>query len=564
MEVAVLNHLTSWNDIPEPVLIKILKLLDIKDVIACSEVCVDWNRACDDQLLWKHLFTRIFGRKSNDNEVEKQFTLKPGAASWRDECIRLIDHVPSVLVQTLNSHTDEVLHVGFSHDGKEFASCSKDNKVIIWKKFLNGYYMPSETIDMSIYGWTCPAQAQYSPNDINIMVLGKIDNERYTDLDLVIFSRHDNYKELCRLKDNKNAFHPILQRFHENVGDVHEPYIHFLSTTISPNGYWCSDNSFLFATEENKSITALIDMYTSIWAHPIPNINDTSKELLMSGFEEPMITFKSDYSEGWASFTIIKNNLTFHQRDTQNNLHDMETSENNVKMDHEENTPCKVFCESNILNDSRLTERNPSKNNVPLAITLSLNRVRRNPNKRYGTLVHQITFHNIPSIKDNNPDSIVGDPLKTLEIDGVIIGAAIDDKEEYLYLNVRLFVHYESEDTGPYGQQVQENIQIRVIDLKTLEFQKEFMSGHKGFTKKIFNGIFRLDVETTQNYISSGSEDSMGYIWDRHYKCLVVTLPHEQCVSCVAFDPNDEEKCVTASDDYTIKVWTSKHHKRCC
>ena len=166
-----LNHLSSWNDIPEPVLIKILKRLDIKDVIACSEVCIDWNRASEDQLLWKHHFSRMFGREHNDTGIEKHFELKSCSTSWKEECIRLIDNVPTVLIQTLKSHTDEVVHVAFSHDGNEFASCSKDNKVIIWKKFLDGYYMPSETIDMSIYDWTCPAQAHYSPSDTKIMVL---------------------------------------------------------------------------------------------------------------------------------------------------------------------------------------------------------------------------------------------------------------------------------------------------------------------------------------------------------------------------------------------------------
>ena len=559
-----ISHLTSWNDIPEPVLIKILKRLDIKDVIACSEVCVDWNRATEDQLLWKHLFSRMFGKKNNDNGIEKNFELKSGSTSWKEECIRLIDNVPTVLIQTLKSHTDEVLHVAFSHDGKEFASCSKDNKVIIWKKFLDGYYMPSETIDMSIYDWTCPAQAQYSPSDTKIMVLGKIDIGGYTDLDLVIFSRHDNYKELCRLKD-KNPFHPILQRFHENIGDIHEPYVHFLSTTISPNGYWYTDNSFLFATEENKSVTAAIDMYTSIWIHPIPNIQDNAKETLMSGFEDPIITFKSNYSEGWASFTISKNILSSKQSDTRNNSQENESNASCNNIDHKEETLFKRFPENYIPIESKLTETHPKqpKDNDLLAITLSLNRLRRNTYSRYGTLVHQITFHNIPSIHDFKPDFIEREPLKSLEIDGVIIGAAIDSREEFLYINVRMFDHKDSEDTGRYGQQVEENIQIRVINLNTLEYETEKMIGHKGFTKKIFNGIFRLDVETTKNFISSGSEDSKGYIWDRHYKCLVSTLPHEKCVSCVAFDPNDEERCVTASDDYTLKVWCSKKHKRC-
>ena len=125
------NHLICWNDIPEPVLINILKQLDTKEVVACSEVCSDWNRVCEDQLLWKHLFTRNYGTKEFKKDTEQQFVLKQGAICWKDEYVRLKDKVPSVPIQTLTAHTDEVLHVAFSHDGTEFISCSKDNKIIV-------------------------------------------------------------------------------------------------------------------------------------------------------------------------------------------------------------------------------------------------------------------------------------------------------------------------------------------------------------------------------------------------------------------------------------------------
>ena len=571
MEEIRYNHLSSWNYIPEPVLVKILKQLNTKEVIACSEVCADWNHVCEDQLLWKHLFARNFSIKDWKKDTEQQFLLRHGATHWKDEYIRLKDNVPSVLIQTLNAHTDEVLHVAFSHDGKEFISCSKDNTIVAWKKNVDGNYMPTETKDMSIYNWTCPAQAQYSPSDTNIMVLGKIDIDGYTDLDLVIFSRNENYKTMCRLKD-KNPFHPILQRYQQNIGQPQEPYVHFLSTTISPNGYWFSDNSFLFATEENKGIHALIDMYTSIWVHPIPKINDSASENEFPEFEDPLITFKSNYSEGWASFTVINNILKYKQMSTNIKSKEYELTSCHEKVNDFGRNLFPNSPDHDIAFESKLSN-NASVNICPanidlrrhrelLAITLSLNRVRK-PNLRYGVLVHQITFHYIPSIQESKQDYIEKEPFKSLDINGVIIGAALDNKEEFLYLNVRLFNHKDGNDVGRYGQEVQEDIQIRVINLKTLEYEPEGMIGHKGFTKKIFNGIFRLDVETSENFISSGSEDSKGYIWDRYYKCLISTLPHDECVSCVAFDPTNEEICVTASDDYTLKVWCSKRHKRC-
>ena len=39
--------------------------------------------------------------------------------------MRLVDCVPKVKVQSLDFHSDEVLHVAFSHDGNEIVSCSK-------------------------------------------------------------------------------------------------------------------------------------------------------------------------------------------------------------------------------------------------------------------------------------------------------------------------------------------------------------------------------------------------------------------------------------------------------
>ena len=60
----------------------------------------------------------------------------------------------------------------------------------------------------------------------------------------------------------------------------------------------------------------------------------------------------------------------------------------------------------------------------------------------------------------------------------------------------------------------------------------------------------------------SGSENSKGYIWDRHYEAQVATLAHEKVVNCVAVNPRDPHMAVSVSDDHTIKIWRSKSFHR--
>lgn len=51
--------------------------------------------------------------------------------SWFDEFQRLCYHVPTVQTETLTDHMNQVLHVSFSHDGRYFATCSKDGYVLV-------------------------------------------------------------------------------------------------------------------------------------------------------------------------------------------------------------------------------------------------------------------------------------------------------------------------------------------------------------------------------------------------------------------------------------------------
>ena len=65
MDIKIPQITNNWGNIPEPILINIMKKLNLKDVITCSEVCVNWNIVCEDELLWKCLFKRDFRNKKD-------------------------------------------------------------------------------------------------------------------------------------------------------------------------------------------------------------------------------------------------------------------------------------------------------------------------------------------------------------------------------------------------------------------------------------------------------------------------------------------------------------------
>lgn len=62
---------TEWNFIPEPILLRILTLLPVRDVLNVSECCCRWNDITKDDYLWKKIFQRDF-------KVDRSIPLKPG------------------------------------------------------------------------------------------------------------------------------------------------------------------------------------------------------------------------------------------------------------------------------------------------------------------------------------------------------------------------------------------------------------------------------------------------------------------------------------------------------
>lgn len=78
------------------------------------------------------------------------------AVSWFREFRRLFDCIPCVEVQTLREHTDQVLHLAFSHRGHRFSSCSKDCTVKVRPVFFLLWITKNVAVTHLPRGFFCP------------------------------------------------------------------------------------------------------------------------------------------------------------------------------------------------------------------------------------------------------------------------------------------------------------------------------------------------------------------------------------------------------------------------
>lgn len=163
----------------------------------------------------------------------------------------------------------------------------------------------------------------------------------------------------------------------------------------------------------------------------------------------------------------------------------------------------------------------------------------------YETCVpHVIRFRNIepPVGNDDDVDHCIN-------VRGHILGLALSPDQRHLYFNHRPWPEnfVESSETD-------RDVVIGVIDLRSLTLLESIFTSHKS---DALNDILFLDVSSA--YVTSGSEDNKGYIWDRNHGICLGRFSHDNCVNCVVLSPADSEILITASDDNTLKLWRSKN-----
>lgn len=143
----------------------------------------------------------------------------------------------------------------------------------------------------------------------------------------------------------------------------------------------------------------------------------------------------------------------------------------------------------------------------------------------------------------------------TIDLKGHIIGMGLSPDHRYLYVNSRSWPEDATIEHPLHPPPIAQQIDIHVIDLKTLKKVGNMFRSHKAYTPN--DECFFIFLDVCDQFVASGAEDNQGYIWDRHYGQCLAKLPHLDIVNSVAFNPTDPQMLITASDDHTLKIWRS-------
>ena len=171
---------------------------------------------------------------------------------------------------------------------------------------------------------------------------------------------------------------------------------------------------------------------------------------------------------------------------------------------------------------------------------------------------HQIGLKKINS-DDLSAAPVVSAPDRVVDLRGHIVGQALSPDNRQLYVNVRRWPDNAAMDFDE-PPPIASEIEMRVIDLADLTCRDEMLTGHVGYTDS--DSAFYIYLDVGDRLVASGSEDGVGRIWDRHYRCLVAKALHDKCVNSAVFNPRDQEMLVTGSDDHSIKIWRSRQNVR--
>ncbi|XP_050306977.1 F-box/WD repeat-containing protein 5 [Anthonomus grandis grandis] len=590
-----------WGYLPYPALQNIFHHLNYKELISAGMVCKLWYQASRNDLLWRDLFYDNF-------LVDKSVPVVSGK-TWYEEFKRLSYKIPIVQTETLDEHANQVLHVSFSHNGRYFATCSKDGYVTVWNANYPATVKYSK--NMKHFKWKYTQYSQFNESDTLLLVSGvHFGTTHSTSGEIAVFNL-DGFELQCRVV---NKPYDIFGTWYSDQyllsGDLH-----WLAHLVSSSHLWLNR-----ATQEADSELVPITHYlfrfynrnasslrAIMIANCLPNSENVSlEETEYSGvpvdqgviFEHGNPVSHRDMGNSMPSTSKVLDeiptlnplrvsddfaNLIWYNSDyrkVEAERNEGAGDDSDYEMDQDENKD-EGFDDDD---HSTSSDETDAMNDKYLIFTTG--------NKTYTP--HQIGFKRIkpfvfpkkmdlgPSLKERlilqeqrkeqkrsaspsqDPDWLDFDKVADkfdkvdhlIDLHGHIVGMGLSPDHRYLYVNSRSwpenYVITNPLDPPPIAQE----IDIHVIDLVTLKQVGTMLRAHKAYTPN--HECFFIFLDVCNEYVASGAEDHHGYMWDRHYGICLAKYPHLDVVNSVAFNPKDPEMLVTTSDDFKIKIWRSR------
>lgn len=523
-----MSSVRGLEDLPDSLVLKIFQYVEAEDAARLNRVSKRLYSVLSDNLLWKHYFVRKwvwkqelsldsqkagrlrYGNPQSLAQLKKVVQVKDCRA-WKSEYVRLMDRVPKHKVQVLKGHKDEVLHLAFSRDGQDLASCSKDHFLRIWRKKSpqSDEFVEAQCLDMSLYDWFNTWAVYFSRDDSKLLIGGVLDTVHG---EVAIFQRGETYRFLCK--------------------SVNDPF--------DVMGAWFSNNYFvtgwLSSTDANCAMVWLCGIEHDPGGEGSRNLDEEPDQPASSLYKRLLFTFNR---------TCFLRYLKVFSRPKKLGMPPSHGVQDVISAD-------RLFpVSTSEREDGHLASLVSGESDMVVAFLCSSD---------ITFIPHQLAFQNVTqSVLDKTRTVDISDGHVLIEMKGHIVGMHVGPKEKYLYVNVRSWPENCQPTLFDDPPPIAREVEVRVVDLHSFQVMRNVVyAGHIGLT--LSSGAFYLYLNASDDYLCSGSEDGSkgGCIWDREYGSLVSYLPHEKCVNCVAFHPNQDEMCcVTASDDHTIGIWLS-------
>ncbi|XP_055988957.1 F-box/WD repeat-containing protein 5 [Sorex fumeus] len=541
--------------LPDSLVYEIFLSLGPADLLAAGLVCRQWQAVSRDEFLWREQFYRYY-------QVSRAVPRHPAATSWYEEFRRLYDTVPCVEVQTLREHTDQVLHLSFSHSGYQFASCSKDCTVKIWSNDLTISLLHSA--DMRPYNWSYTQFSQFNQDDSLLLASGVFLGPHNSSSGEIAVISLDTFALLSRVRNKPyDVFGCWLTETSLISGNLHR-----IGDITSCSVLWLN-NAFQDVESENVNVVKRLFKIQNLNASTIRTVMvadcsrfDSPDLLLDAGdpAQAPCRVFdlggaeeEEEEEDARGRDEAAGPGPAHAQEGLRRLLHGLLDGRAQPPLSERE-------LESRVAEllargRTRPPERVQGARNKLLIFTTGCLTYSPHQIGIKQILPHQMTTAG-PVLGEGRGSDAFFDALDhVIDVHGHIIGMGLSPDNRYLYVNSRAWPSGSVVADPMQPPPIAEEIDLLVFDLKTMREVKRALRAHRAYTPN--DECFFIFLDVSRDFVASGAEDRHGYIWDRHYNICLAKLRHQDVVNSVVFSPQEQELLLTASDDATIKAWRS-------